>query len=75
MSHSQSYHGIAHPHMNHLANTYYSVGKYADAEKVEIKVLDMRNRLLGEEHPDTISAVNNLATTYQTLDINQFSNI
>jgi hypothetical protein len=38
--------------------------KYADAEKLEIKVLDMRNRLLGEDHPDTITAMDNLARAY-----------
>jgi hypothetical protein len=27
----------------------------------------MRNRLLGEDHPDTITAMNNLAITYESL--------
>jgi hypothetical protein len=27
----------------------------------------MRNRLLGEEHPDTIIAMSNLAITYESL--------
>ena len=40
-----------------------SLGKYADAEQLEIKVLDMRNKLLGEEHPNTILAMENLAIT------------
>jgi tetratricopeptide (TPR) repeat protein len=53
--------------MGNLANTYESLGKYADAEKLKYKVLDMRNRLLGEEHPDTISAMSNLAITYESL--------
>ena len=33
--------------MNNLANTYWNLRKYADAEKLGIKVLDMTNRLLG----------------------------
>jgi tetratricopeptide (TPR) repeat protein len=54
--------------MGNLAITYESLGKYADAEKLQIQVLDMRSRLLGEEHPDTISAMNNLANTYESLE-------
>jgi len=30
-----------------------------------MKVLDARNRILGVEHPDTITAMANLAATYQ----------
>ena len=52
--------------MSNLALTYKSLGKYADAEKLQIKVLGLRNKLLGEEHPYTISAMNNLAITYAT---------
>jgi hypothetical protein len=40
--------------------------KYIEAEELEIQVLDARNRILGVEHPDTISAMGNLACTYQT---------
>ena len=54
--------------MGNLAITYDSLGKYADAEKLQIKVLDMRNRLFGKEHPDIISAMNNLANTYGNLE-------
>ena len=32
-----------------------------------MQVLDARNRILGVEHPDTIGAMANLATTYQHL--------
>jgi hypothetical protein len=44
-----------------------SLGKYVDAEKLQVQVLDMRNRLLGEDHPDTINAMNNLAIIYKCL--------
>ena len=46
---------------------YRSVGKYADAEMFEIKVLDVRNRLLGGEHLHTILAMGNLAKAYRSL--------
>ena len=35
--------------MGDLANTYDSLGKYTEAEKLQIKVLDLGKRLLGEE--------------------------
>ena len=49
--------------MNILPVTYHSLGKYSDAQKIELNVLDKRNRLLGEEHPDAINAMENLAVT------------
>ena len=53
--------------MSNLAITYDKLKKYADAEKLKIQVLDMRNRLFGEEHPDTITARRNLDITYVKL--------
>ena len=50
-----------------LANTYESLGKYADAERLQIKVLELRSRYFGEENPDTIWAMSNLAVTYKSL--------
>ena len=43
------------------------MGKYSEAEKLEIQVLDGRNRILGVEHPDTIRGMENLASMYQCL--------
>jgi hypothetical protein len=34
-----------------------------EAAKIKREVLEKRRRILGEEHPDTISAMNNLANT------------
>jgi len=42
-------------------------GYSSEAEKLEIQVLNARNKTLGEEHPDTISAKENLASTYSGL--------
>ena len=53
--------------MANLAVTYGHLGKYKDAEKLEIHVLDARNRILGVEHPDIIKAMVNLALTYRSL--------
>ena len=38
-----------------------------EAEQFQIQVLDERSRTLGEEHPDTINAINDLACTYWNL--------
>jgi hypothetical protein len=42
-------------------------GYYIEAEKFHIQVLEARSRTLGEEYPDTISAMSNLAATYESL--------
>jgi len=42
-------------------------GYSKEAEMLYIEVLDKRNKILGVEHPDTISAMAHLAATYQNL--------
>ncbi|KAF8991680.1 hypothetical protein BDQ17DRAFT_1254720 [Cyathus striatus] len=37
------------------------------SEILEIQVLEMRTRIPGKEHPDTLTSRNNLAFTYQNL--------
>ncbi|EUC26825.1 hypothetical protein COCCADRAFT_113294, partial [Bipolaris zeicola 26-R-13] len=39
------------------------LGRWLETRAVEEYVLEKRRRILGEEHPDTISAMNNLANT------------
>jgi hypothetical protein len=36
-------------------------GKYAEAERIEREVHEVRKRVLGAEHPDTLTSANNLA--------------
>ena len=45
----------------------YEQGYFKEAETLQNKVLDARNRILGVEHPDTSRAIGNLATTYYSL--------
>ncbi|KIM24401.1 hypothetical protein M408DRAFT_54993, partial [Serendipita vermifera MAFF 305830] len=47
-----------------LAATYSDQGRWTEAEKLEVEVLEQRKRILGMEHPDTIRAAVNLAATY-----------
>ena len=50
--------------MSHLAITCISLGKFADVEQLQTKVLGLKNRLLGDEPPDTNIAMSSLANTY-----------
>ncbi|KAF1975254.1 hypothetical protein BU23DRAFT_435962, partial [Bimuria novae-zelandiae CBS 107.79] len=47
------------------AMTLYSDGRYEEAEELEVQVMETRKRVLGEEHPDTLTSMNNLAFTQQ----------
>jgi hypothetical protein len=38
------------------ARTLYSDGQYKKAEELEVEVMQSRKRVLGEEHPDTLTA-------------------
>ncbi|KAF8994288.1 P-loop containing nucleoside triphosphate hydrolase protein, partial [Cyathus striatus] len=63
--------GNEHPHtlksMANLACTYVELGKYMEAEMLEIQVLEMRTRILGKEHPHTLRSMANLAWTQGNL--------
>jgi hypothetical protein len=45
------------------ADLYSAQGDYAGARRLEESVLKVRKRVLGEEHPQTLGAMNNLAVT------------
>lgn len=47
-----------------IGHTLWKEGKWRAAEELVVKVIEASSRVLGEEHPDTISAMANLATTY-----------
>jgi tetratricopeptide (TPR) repeat protein len=51
--------------LNNLALLYWNQGKYEQAEPLFQRALETRERLLGPEHPDTLSTVNNLAELYR----------
>ncbi|MCH7701315.1 MAG: serine/threonine protein kinase, partial [Planctomycetes bacterium] len=44
--------------------SYYRLGHYFEAEPHLARALDIRQRLLGEEHPDRLAAMHNLANVY-----------
>ncbi|MEV4536962.1 FxSxx-COOH system tetratricopeptide repeat protein [Asanoa sp. NPDC049518] len=44
-----------------LAITYSSMGRYADAYRLNEKIYDRRRRALGDDHPDTLISASDLA--------------
>ncbi|MEG3440445.1 tetratricopeptide repeat protein, partial [Pannus brasiliensis CCIBt3594] len=51
--------------LNNLAYLYRETGRYGEAEPLYRQALEMRKRLLGEEHPDVATSLNNLAYLYR----------
>jgi tetratricopeptide (TPR) repeat protein len=43
---------------------YYEAGYWKEAEELQGQVMEMTKRLLGAEHPDALTSMNNLASTY-----------
>jgi non-specific serine/threonine protein kinase/serine/threonine-protein kinase len=52
--------------MNNLASQYYRRGMYPEAERLFIELIDVRRRVLGKDHPNTLIAMNNLAALHRT---------
>ncbi|KAJ7106948.1 hypothetical protein C8R44DRAFT_858062 [Mycena epipterygia] len=49
------------------ATIYYYARRHREAEKLELAVLSKCRTILGEDHPCTLSAMNDLASTYRFL--------
>jgi tetratricopeptide (TPR) repeat protein len=48
------------------AMALYSDGRYNEAEELFVQVMETRKRVLGDEHPDTLTSMHNLAHTLQS---------
>ncbi len=46
-----------------VADSYWLLGKYQEAEKMQRQALKLRKEIFGTEHPDTLMSMNNLATS------------
>jgi hypothetical protein len=51
--------------MANLASTYMDQGRWKEAEKLFVQVIETRKRKLGAGHPDTLTSMNNLAFTWK----------
>src|SRR3984957_5161987 len=49
---------------NRLQLVYVDSGRWQEAEKLQIMVMETTKRVLGEEHPHTLAGIANLASTY-----------
>lgn len=54
--------------MDMQALTRQLMGDYAQAERIMKQVVDVRRRTLGEQHPDYVLALNNLAHLYAVME-------
>ncbi len=52
--------------ISNLASIYRSQGRWEEAEKLEVQVMETRKTKLGADHPDTLTSINNLASTYRS---------
>ena len=50
--------------LNNLAGLYGSQGRYEEAEPLYLQALELRKRLLGDNHPAVATSLNNLAGLY-----------
>src|ERR1700722_9504018 len=48
-----------------LERVYVEGGRWKEAEKLDVLVMETSKRIFGEEHPDTLMSMNNLAWTYR----------
>ncbi|RYO93786.1 hypothetical protein DL763_004271 [Monosporascus cannonballus] len=46
------------------AGFLYYQGQWKDAEKLQVQATELRKEVLGEKHPDTLTSMGNLASTY-----------
>ncbi|MCJ1278331.1 hypothetical protein MMC21_006146 [Puttea exsequens] len=47
-----------------FALAFFEAGRWKQAEELEIRVMGVKKRVLGKEHPDILRFMNNLASTY-----------
>ena len=53
--------------MHSLAFRYYKIGNYTEAIRLGTQALEIRRKVLGEEHPDYATSLNNLAGYYDDI--------
>jgi len=49
--------------MANLASTYRNQRQWKEAEELDVQVMETSSRALGDEHPSTLTGMNNLAFT------------
>ena len=52
--------------MANLAETFRNQGHWNEAEKLQVVVMETMKRVLGDEHPDTLTSMANLEATFRS---------
>jgi hypothetical protein len=52
--------------MGNLALTYEDQGRWKEAEELQVQVMQIMKRVLGDEHPSTLTSMGNLAHTLES---------
>ncbi|KAH6889961.1 hypothetical protein B0T10DRAFT_403680, partial [Thelonectria olida] len=52
-------------HLRNLASTYWNQGRWKEAEELGVRVMEISLMVLGEEHPSTLTSMNNQAFTWK----------
>ena len=53
--------------MNDVANSYFALGRQAEALKLHEATLSLQKAKLGPDHPDTLRSMNDVANSYAAL--------
>lgn len=48
-----------------LAKAYLLKGEWGEAENLQLQVIETRKTILGDDHPNTLTSIVNLAETYR----------
>ncbi|KAJ9636760.1 hypothetical protein H2199_007754 [Coniosporium tulheliwenetii] len=56
--------GVVYAPSPAASSTYIEQGRWTKAEELGLQVVETTKRVLGDEHPDTLSSIANLASTY-----------
>ncbi|KAN0067668.1 hypothetical protein V8E54_014233 [Elaphomyces granulatus] len=48
-----------------MVSAFWKQGRWTEAEKLDVQVMEARKTVLGPKHPDTLTSMHNLASTYR----------
>ena len=51
--------------MAKFALIFWEAGRWKEAEELDVQVMELCKKVLGEEHPHTLNSIGNLASTYR----------
>ncbi|KIM96097.1 hypothetical protein OIDMADRAFT_132580, partial [Oidiodendron maius Zn] len=54
-----------------VGKSFYIMGRYREAEQMYRQSLELREKVLGKEHPDTLESMNNLGVAFYSMEKNE----